>query len=275
MIHDDRPVVMGILNVTPDSFSDGGRYNSVQAALSQALKMVEEGADIIDIGGESTRPGAEPVSVEAECQRILPVIELIQKHTNIPISVDTRHVEVMQHALELGVFMINDVNSLRSEGAIPLLAQSSATVCLYHSQGTPQTMQAKPMYRNVVQEVYEFLKERVHACVDGGISKENIVVDPGFGFGKTLQHNLSLLRSLSKFKSIGCPVLAGLSRKSMFNHLLNLKVEDRLYASVSAAVIAYINGARIIRVHDVKPTLDALKVADAVLKHKESEPDHV
>lgn len=275
MIHDDRPLVMGILNVTPDSFSDGGRYNSSQKALSQVLKMVEEGADIIDIGGESTRPGAHPVSVVEECKRILPVIELIRKHTNIPLSVDTRHVEVMRHALELGVFMINDVNSLRAEGAIELLAQSDATVCLYHCQGSPQTMQANPTYQNVVEAVYDFLEERVHACIDGGISKENIVIDPGFGFGKTLQHNLSLLQSLFKFKSIRCPILVGLSRKSMFQHLLDLKVEDRLYASISAAVIAYLNGARIIRVHDVKPTLDALKVADAVLKHKGSESNHV
>ncbi|MFO1257858.1 MAG: dihydropteroate synthase [Gammaproteobacteria bacterium] len=266
---------MGILNVTPDSFSDGGRYDAPDAALSQALKMIEEGADIIDIGGESTRPGAEPVSVEVECERILPVIELIQKHTTIPISVDTRHTAVMRHALELGVFMINDVNALQAEGAIELLAKFDIKICLYHCQGSPQTMQANPTYQNVVEAVYVFLEERVHACVEGGISKRNIVVDPGFGFGKSLQHNLSLLQSLSKFKSIGCPILAGLSRKSMFHHLLNLKVEDRLYASVSAAVIAYLNGARIIRVHDVKPTLDALKVADAVLNHKESESGHV
>jgi dihydropteroate synthase len=275
VIHDDRPIVMGILNITPDSFSDGGRFFNMDTALSQALKMVEEGADIIDIGGESTRPGAIPVSISEECQRILPIIEFIQKHTTTPISVDTRHTEVMRHALEMGVFMINDVNALRAEGAIELLASSDTKVCLYHCQGSPQTMQAKPSYQNVVQEVHHFLKERVDVCVAGGISQDRIVLDPGFGFGKLLPHNLSLLQSLATFQSLGCPILAGLSRKSMFNHLLNLEVDDRLYASISAAVIAYMNGARIIRTHDVKPTLDALKVADAVLKHTESEPVYV
>ena len=266
-----RPLVMGILNVTPDSFSDGGEFVESTRALDHAFAMIEAGADIIDIGGESTRPGAAPVSIEEECQRVLPIVEALKKETTIPISVDTRNVEVMRHAIELGVELINDVNSLQSEGAIDLVAKTKVSVCLYHCQGTPQTMQHAPYYENVVQEVSAFFEKRLAACIAGGIAQTNIILDPGFGFGKTLEHNLSLLRHFGQFKSLNCSLLAGLSRKSMFQHLLNLPVSERLPASLAAAVVAYQNGANILRVHDVKATKEALAVAHAVISHKESE----
>ncbi|MBI5437325.1 MAG: dihydropteroate synthase [Nitrosomonadales bacterium] len=258
-----RPLVMGIVNVTPDSFSDGGRTLQCEAALAHAQQLIEEGADILDIGGESTRPGALPVSVQEELDRIMPVIEGL-RGAPVPVSVDTCKPEVMRAALAAGASMINDINALQHPDALAAVAASSAAVCLMHKQGTPQTMQQQPQYQNVVAEVLQFLRGRMAAVQAAGIARERIVVDPGFGFGKTLAHNLILLRDLGAFGELGVPVLAGLSRKSMLGTITGQDVEHRISASVAAALLAVQRGASIVRVHDVGATCDALKVWNAV-----------
>jgi dihydropteroate synthase len=258
-----RPLVMGIVNVTPDSFSDGGRHLQRDAALQHAHRLVSEGADIIDIGGESTRPGAQPVGVQEELDRVLPVIEGLRGIT-VPISVDTCKPQVMQAAIAAGAQMVNDINALQEAGAMKEIAGSNVAVCLMHKQGTPQTMQQQPQYRDVVSEVFEFLRERIAAAESAGIGRERIVVDPGFGFGKTLAHNLGLLRHLRKLCELGVPVLAGLSRKSMLGAITGREVDHRVSASVAAALIAVQHGASIVRVHDVRETADALKIWNAV-----------
>ena len=259
------PRIMGVLNRTPDSFSDGGAYADLGAALVHARAMLEQGADILDVGGESTRPGAAPVPVEEELRRVLPLVERIAGEPRARVSVDTSKPEVMLAAVEAGAVMINDVYALRQPGALEAAAASGAAVCLMHMQGEPRSMQREPRYRDVAAEVEEFLLARAQACLAAGIPKERIVLDPGFGFGKTLEHNLTLLRRLPQLARHGYPVLAGLSRKSMIGALLGGKpVEQRLHGSVAAAVVAAQNGARILRVHDVGPTADALKVALAV-----------
>jgi dihydropteroate synthase len=257
-------VVMGILNVTPDSFSDGGCFNQLDSALKHALQMQQDGATVIDIGGESTRPGATPISFEEEIERVIPVIEKIRQHSDVAISIDTSKPGVMQAAIEAGASMVNDVNALHAEGAVELCAQLQVPVCLMHKQGTPSTMQDKPSYNDVVKEVKQYLIERARACIVAGVPAEKICIDPGFGFGKTLENNLSLLKQMQQFCALDYPVLVGISRKSMFGMLLDRDVDDRLVASTSAVVIAYTKGARFFRVHDVAETCDALKLCEAV-----------
>ena len=260
-----RPRIMGVLNRTPDSFSDGGAYTDFDAALGHARAMLAEGADILDVGGESTRPGAAPVPLEEELRRVLLLVERLAGGLGARVSVDTSKPEVMRAAVMAGAVMINDVYALRQPGALDAAAESGAAVCLMHMLGEPRTMQQDPHYEDVVREVGEFLMERVEACLAAGISRDRIVLDPGFGFGKTLEHNLALLRHLPELAELGYPLLVGLSRKSMLGTLLGGKpVEQRLHASVAAAVSAAHNGADILRVHDVGATVDALKVAMAI-----------
>ena len=263
-IHSDQWVVMGILNVTPDSFSDGGQFNQLDNALRQALLMQEQGAEVIDIGGESTRPGATPVSVDEELERVIPVIEKIRQNSNVAISIDTSKPQVMQAAIDTGANMVNDVNALQADGAIDVCVRYQVPVCLMHKQGSPQTMQDKPQYVDVVEEIKQYLGERANACLEKGVTKENIIIDPGFGFGKTLENNLYLLKEMQQFCALDYPVLVGISRKSMFAALLDRDIEERLVASTSAVVISYQKGARFFRVHDVAETCDALKLCAAV-----------
>ncbi len=254
---------MGIVNVTPDSFSDGGKHLQRDAALAHAQQLIAEGADILDIGGESTRPGARPVSIQEEMDRVLPIIEEL-RDAAVPISIDTFKPEVMLAAIAAGAQMVNDINALQDAAAMNAVAASHAAVCLMHKQGNPQTMQEQPVYQNVVAEVRAFLGERIAAAEAAGIQGDRIVIDPGFGFGKTLAHNLALLQGLNELASLGVPVLAGLSRKSMLGALTGQDVAQRLPASVAAALIAVQRGANIVRVHDVRATVDALKILRAV-----------
>ncbi len=255
---------MGVLNLTPDSFSDGGRYLKADKGLAHAMTLCAEGADIIDIGAESTRPGAKSISLEEELDRLLPVLKAIRRESTVPVSVDTCKPQVMRAAVDMGADMINDINALQAPDALVTAADLAVPVCLMHMQGEPRTMQRLPSYTDVVAEVLEFLAGRVAAAEAAGIPRERLVVDPGFGFGKTLDHNLQLLAALSRFTHLGCPVLAGLSRKSMLGALLNREVEDRLPGSLALALLAAQQGASIIRVHDVAPTVDALRVLAAV-----------
>lgn len=260
----DRARVCGIVNITDDSFSDGGRFVDPVQAIDHALRLVDEGADLIDVGAESTRPGASPVSAEIQISRVVPVIEALMKRTKLPISIDTSDAEVMRAAVAAGAGMINDVFALRSEGALDAAAESKAVVCLMHMQGEPRSMQDAPHYDDVVGEVHRFLSDRVFACQLSGIDKKRIVVDPGFGFGKTLEHNLALLANLGRFAEIA-PVLSGCSRKSMIGALTGREnPQDRIFGSVAAALISIQRGASIVRVHDVAATVDALKVWAAV-----------
>lgn len=261
-----RTAVMGILNVTPDSFSDGGLFLSSDRAVKRAQQMVDEGADVIDVGGESTRPGARAVSAQEELDRVIPVIELLREALPVPISIDTSKPEVMREAVAAGAGMINDVRALRADGALQAATELRVPVCLMHMQGEPRTMQENPSYYDVVQEVYEFLRDRGQACLDAGIDAGNIIVDPGFGFGKTLQHNLELLRNLREFTTLGEPVLVGFSRKSMIDKALGLPLAQRLPASIALAVLAMQNGASIVRVHDVGATSQAVRMAEKVLR---------
>jgi dihydropteroate synthase len=264
-----RPLVMGIVNVTPDSFSDGGRHLRLDAALAHAHQLIAEGAALLDIGGESTRPGASTVGIQEELDRVIPVLEGL-RGTPVPLSIDTRKPEVMRAALAAGAAMVNDVNALQEQGALAAVSASNAAVCLMHKQGDPQTMQAQPHYADAVEEVKGFLRARIAAAEAAGIARERIVVDPGFGFGKALGHNLVLLRELAALRELGVPVLAGLSRKSMLGAITGQDVEHRLAASLAAALIAVQHGAAIVRVHDVRATVDALKVWDAVNEAKVS-----
>ena len=259
-----RPAVMGILNVTPDSFSDGGVFLSRENAIAHARRMAEEGADIIDVGGESTRPGAQPVSAQEEMDRVIPVIEALRGKISLPISIDTSKPEVMRAAVAAGAGFINDVRALRDEGALEAAASLHVPVCLMHMQGEPRRMQENPRYRDAVSDIGDFLRARLQAAQAAGIPAQRLVIDPGFGFGKTLEHNLELLRGLKKLQSLGAPILAGLSRKSLIGKALGLPVEGRLYASVALALMAVQNGARLVRVHDVGPTVEALHMLDAV-----------
>jgi dihydropteroate synthase len=252
---------MGVLNVTPNSFSDGGRYVSLDAALSHARAMQVAGAGVLDIGGESTRPGAEPVPLQVELDRVIPVIQRVHAELDVLISIDTMKPEVMHEALRSGAGMVNDVLALQTPGAIEAVAASEAAVCLMHMQGNPQTMQREPQYEAVMTEVERFLLQRTAACTAAGIASDRIVIDPGFGFGKSLAHNLSLLRQLPQLCSLGFPVLVGLSRKSLLNKILGRPVEQRLAGSLALATIATLRGAKIIRCHDVAETADAVAVA--------------
>ncbi|HEX7116318.1 MAG TPA: dihydropteroate synthase [Steroidobacter sp.] len=255
---------MGVLNVTPDSFSDGGRYLDVEAAVVHGLEMAHQGASILDVGGESTRPGAQAVEAEEEIRRVVPVIEALARRTGLPISVDTSKPEVMSAAVAAGACLINDVRALREPGALEAAARSGAGICLMHMQGEPRTMQVDPRYDDVVREVKEFLHERVQACIASGIARERLLVDPGIGFGKRLEHNLALLAHLPALLELGVPVLIGVSRKSMFGALLGRAVNERLAGGVAVATACVLAGASIVRAHDVPETLDAIKVAVAL-----------
>ncbi|WP_417685134.1 dihydropteroate synthase [Pseudidiomarina gelatinasegens] len=258
--------VMGILNATPDSFSDGGKFNQLDRALYQAEQMVADGAAWLDIGGESTRPGSQGVGVQEELERVIPIVEKLRKNFDVSLSVDTCKTAVMVEALKYGVRMINDINALRDEGAELLLAsRPDVKVCLMHMQGEPRTMQHAPRYDDVVVEVKQFLDARVRACANAGIQKNNIYLDPGFGFGKSVRHNYQLLQRLQAFHELQLPLLIGMSRKSMVGQVTNREVSERLAGSIAAATIAAMKGAQIIRVHDVKETVDAMKVVAATL----------
>jgi len=255
---------MGVLNVTPDSFSDGGSFHDPSVALARAREMVAEGADIIDIGGESSRPGANPVPVAEELQRVVPLIEALHGDLPVPISIDTSKPEVMRAAAAAGAGLLNDIYALRRPGALEAAAESGLPVCLMHMQGEPRTMQQEPAYRDVVREVSDFLAARRAACLEGGIAAEQILLDPGFGFGKRLEHNLALLHRLDALAELGAPLLVGMSRKSMIGDLVGRPVEARLHGSVAAAALAVWQGAAIVRAHDVAATVDAVRVASAV-----------
>ncbi len=260
-----RPAIMGILNVTPDSFYDGGLFSSVEQAVRHARRMVDEGAHLIDVGGESTRPGATPVDADEEIRRVVPVIRaLADADIPVPVSIDTSKPEVMKAAVAAGAGLINDVRALRVPGALDAAAEMGVPVCLMHMQGQPQTMQARPSYKDVVSEVVEFLRRRVDEAVAAGIPRSRLLIDPGFGFGKTVEHNLVLLRRLSDLRSLGLPILVGLSRKSMIGALLGTPPADRLADSVALALMALREGASMVRVHDIRPTCDALRLFEAV-----------
>jgi dihydropteroate synthase len=259
-----RPQVMGVLNVTPDSFSDGGRFVGPEAALEHARRMVAEGAAIIDIGGESTRPGAEPVAEQEELRRVIPVIEAIAAELSAVISIDTRKPVVMEAAVAAGAGMINDVCALRTEGALEAAARLGVPVCLMHMQGEPRSMQAAPHYDDVVAEIRDFLSERAAACVRAGIARHRLLIDPGFGFGKGLEHNLQLLKHLEVFAALGFPMVVGVSRKSLIGAVLDVAAAERLYGSIALAAIAVWQGAAIVRAHDVTATVQAIKMTAAV-----------
>ncbi|WP_297808385.1 dihydropteroate synthase [uncultured Methylophaga sp.] len=258
------PRIMGIVNVTPDSFSDGGKFFSRDAALKQALQLVEDGADILDIGGESTRPGSDPVALQEEIDRVVPAIEAISAEVDVPISIDTMKAEVMRAAVSAGAGLINDVNALRGDGALQAAAELDVPVCIMHMQGTPQTMQQEPDYEDVVSEVEAFLLERVEACEQAGIKADKIMLDPGFGFGKRARHNLRLMKHLSRFTRLPYPVLVGVSRKSIIGDMLKVSVDERLAGSLALASIAVWQGAKLIRTHDVKETAQAVKLTQHV-----------
>ncbi|MCC9659296.1 dihydropteroate synthase [Pseudoalteromonas sp. MB41] len=266
-LHLDTPVVMGILNVTPDSFSDGGNYCQLDSAVKQAHTLLEQGAKIIDIGGESTRPGAPDVSLEDELDRVIPLVKALRKTSDCIISIDTSKSEVMRQAILAGADIINDVRALQEPGAIEVLsAYPDVAICLMHMQGQPRTMQSNPQYEDLFADINDFFSERIEACEQAGIQQQRIILDPGFGFGKTLAHNYEILDRFDEFNQFNLPVLAGLSRKSMIGNLLNKSTDERLAGSLAGALIAAQNGAKIIRVHDVSETLDVLTVWQACKK---------
>jgi dihydropteroate synthase len=256
----DTPQVMGIVNVTPDSFSDGGKFNSVDAALEQVEAMIASGVTIVDIGGESTRPGAPDVELQEELERVIPVIRAIRERFDVWISVDTSKAEVMRQAVEAGADIINDVRALQEPGALEVAAAAGVPICLMHMQGQPRTMQANPTYDDLLTDVAQFLQERISACEAVGITRDKLILDPGFGFGKTLEHNYHLLAHLDKFHQFGLPVLAGMSRKSMIFKLLDKAPADCLAGSLACATLAAAKGAQIIRVHDAVETVEAVKI---------------
>ena len=255
----DRPLVMGIVNVTPDSFSDGGKFIARDAAIEHARQLMKDGADIVDIGGESTRPGATAATLQEELDRVMPVLEAIV-NDGVPVSIDTQKTSVITEAIKAGASMINDVNALLAPSAIEMCAASNVAVCLMHKQGLPATMQAAPTYTDVVTEVKAFLESRINTCLDAGIARDRIVIDPGFGFGKTVEHNFRLLRELNALVTLGYPLLAGFSRKASLGIVTGRAADDRLAASIAAALLCAQNGATILRVHDVRETVDAIKV---------------
>jgi dihydropteroate synthase len=259
-----RPLVCGILNVTPDSFSDGGQFDSPHRAVDHGCRMAAEGADLIDVGGESTRPGSRPPTVDEELARVVPVVEALVREVGVSLSVDTSRPEVMRAAVAAGASMVNDVRALQRPGGLEAAAELGVPVCLMHMQRSPESMQADPRYQDVVAEVHAFLAERVAACLEAGVRREHLVVDPGFGFGKTLSHNVTLLASLGAFADLGVPIMVGLSRKSMLGQLTGRSVGDRLPASLAGALVAAQRGAAVLRVHDVAATRDVLAILDAV-----------
>jgi len=261
----NRPHVMGIINITPDSFSDGGKFSTVELAVQHGLQLIAEGADILDIGGESTRPGATPVGLDEELSRVIPVITALSKVSTVPLSIDTYKPAVMQAAITAGADIVNDVRALQEPGALQVVANSKVGVCLMHMQGTPQTMQLDPVYRDVVAEVRQFLLDRQNIVMAHGIDKQRLLLDPGFGFGKRTVHNITLLQNLASLMDIGTPLLVGLSRKAVLGAITGGDEHQRLYAGLATAVICAMQGAHIIRVHDVKASVDALKVVTAIM----------
>ena len=260
----NKPIIMGIVNVTPDSFSDGGNYNSVDDAFNQAMRLIKDGAEILDIGGESTRPGAPDVALQEELERVIPVIKRIREASDCVISIDTSKAAVMEAAIEAGADIINDVRALQEPGALEVAAKhSDVPVCLMHMQGQPRTMQTNPTYENLISEISQFFEERVLTCSKAGINQNRIILDPGFGFGKTLSHNFEILEKFNEFSTLGLPLLAGLSRKSMFGQLLNRETSERIAASLAGALLCAQKGAHIIRVHDVQETADVIGVWQA------------
>jgi dihydropteroate synthase len=260
--------VMGILNVTPDSFSDGGQFTCFDSALKQVDQMILNGVDIIDIGGESTRPGAVDVSVKDEISRVIPLLKAIKSRFDIDVSIDTSKAEVMEEAISYGADMINDVRALQNNGCLDVVAQSDIEVCLMHMQGMPRTMQENPQYNDIIGDILKFFRQRIQVCEESGISKERLILDPGFGFGKTVEHNYEALARFDEFSALGLPVLAGISRKSMIGNLLKRDVNERLAGSLAAAMVAVQQGASIIRVHDVQESADALNILKAVAQYK-------
>lgn len=260
--------VMGILNVTPDSFSDGGEFNKIDNALRQVEYMMNEGATIIDIGGESTRPGAVDVSSIDEISRTIPVLKAIKQRFEINVSIDTSKASVMSEAMEHGVDLINDVRALQNDNCLDVVSQSTIPVCLMHMQGLPRTMQTNPVYHDLIGDITDFFVERINACAKVGIDKDRLILDPGFGFGKTVEQNYQLLSQMKQLEKLGLPVLSGTSRKSMIGNLLNREVDERLPGSITTAILAVQNGASIIRVHDVKETMDALKIMQITHSYK-------
>ncbi len=258
------PRVMGIVNVTPDSFSDGGKFSATNMAIEHALTLAEEGADILDIGGESTRPNASPVGLQQELDRVIPVIEALVKQVNIPLSIDTYKPQVMRAAIQVGASMVNDVRALQEAGALEVVEKTNVGVCLMHMQGLPATMQNNPHYNDVVNEVKTFLKTRLQASIHAGCRPASILLDPGFGFGKTRAHNILLLQNLESFADLGQPLLVGLSRKSVLGQITGNDIDARLHASIAASVLSAMKGAKILRVHDVKATVEALKVVASI-----------
>lgn len=263
------PKVMGILNVTPDSFSDGGAFNHLDDALVQVEKMLCEGASFIDIGGESTRPGAKAVPVQEELDRVIPIIEHIVRRFDVVVSIDTSKALVITESVKAGAGLINDVCALNEPGSLAAADAANVPICLMHMKGEPRSMQQNPVYMDVVSEVYDFLNNRISECINGGIKRHNIIVDPGFGFGKSVAHNYQILANLQRFLDLNVPVLAGLSRKSMFGVLLDRSVNERLAGSLAGAMLAAQQGAQIIRVHDVKETVDVIKVLVTTNTYKE------
>jgi len=259
--------VMGVLNVTPDSFSDGGQFTTLSSAMMRAEQMIRQGASIIDVGGESTRPGAAQVSVQEEMDRVCPVVECLVERFDTVVSIDTSTPELMRESIRLGAGLINDVRAFSREGAVDAVKGASVALCLMHMQGAPVSMQKSPVYISVVDEVCDFLKSTAASMVAQGIGSDRLLVDPGFGFGKTLQHNMQILNSIGRFGELGFPVLVGLSRKSMFSEILNKPIDERLFGSLSGAVIAAYQGAKVIRAHDVGETKDAMRVIDVMNKY--------
>jgi len=261
--------VMGILNVTPDSFSDGGKFSCFDKALKQVELMIDQGVDIIDIGGESTRPGAADVSEYDEITRVIPLLKAVKSRFDIAVSIDTSKAAVMAEAITYNADIINDVRALQNEGCLAVIAQSDISVCLMHMQGLPRSMQTKPHYNDIIEDIINFFIERIKTCQKKGIDKHRLILDPGFGFGKTVAHNYQMLAEFNKFKQLGLPLLAGVSRKSMLGDLLNRDVEQRLSGSLTAAIVAVQQGAGIIRVHDIAETVDAIKILKAVAQYSE------
>jgi len=265
LLRRDKAAIMGIINATPDSFSDGGQFNSIDRAVAHGLSLVEQGADILDIGGESTRPGAQKVGLQQELDRVIPVIEKLNSHTAVPISIDTYKPDVMREAIAVGAQMVNDVNGLRSPGAVEVVAVSGVIACVMHMQGQPEDMQSAPVYYDVIDDVIKFFEARIAVCQKAGIHKTDLLIDPGIGFGKTLAHNLSLLNAVPKIqRHLGVEMLIGVSRKSMIDKVLGRPIDERLPASLGLAVQAVINGAKFIRVHDVQATYDAVRIIERV-----------
>jgi len=263
----ERTHIMGVLNVTPDSFSDGGKFSNLEKAVSQALKMTDEGADIIDIGGESTRPGSQPVSLEEETKRVIPVIEALAKKIQVPISIDTYKSQIAQKALEAGAELINDISGLKLDSEMAkLVAKYNVPVIIMHIKGTPQNMQENPYYENVTKEIRDYFEERINFADSTGIKEENIILDPGIGFGKRFEDNLAILKNLKEFKKLDRPLLVGLSRKSFIGKILDLPVEERLEGSLGALAYSIMQGANIARVHDVKESVRVAKIVDATLR---------